>query len=118
MKNSRISQPKPLPVELIDDRLHQVPLPKRGPTKDRLPLQLLSGFVLARIDALEKPKMDEELVDPGGSNPCGCNAVCSCVPVQTCACNQVCTCDTVNSCASYCACIGNCCVGVYYMPCV
>ncbi len=102
----------------IDDRLREVPEPPPRRAAAAAKGQVLGGFVLARIDALEKPKLDEELIDPGTSNPCGCNAVCTCVPVQSCACNEVCTCDTVQSCASYCACIGNCCVNVYWLPCV
>lgn len=115
------NQEKKKPSPSYDDRLSEVAVPGGGGNGSKAATQLAggaSGFVLARIDALEKPTIEEALIEPGGSNPCACNSVCTCVPVDTCACNQVCTCDTVNSCSSYCACIGNCCVGVYYMPCV
>jgi len=102
----------------VDDRLRKVPQQKTPRVRPAgVTETTLSGFVLARLEALEKPKMEEELIEPGGTNPCGCNAVCSCVPVGICACDEVCTCDTVG-CGSYCSCVGNCCVGVYWMPCV
>ena len=59
------------------------------------------AFVLARLQALEKPRLAEELIEPDGGSACGCNSVCACVPVETCACHEVCTCDTVETCASY-----------------
>ena len=76
-----------------------------------------TGFVLARVQATEKPSLEEALIEPDGGNPCACNTVCTCVPVNECGCDQVCTCDTVSGCASYCTCIGNCCVVVWFAPC-
>ena len=118
-KTSNGDTPEALGFGEIDDRLCEVPAPATeegggGGLQDIT----LTGFVLARIDALEKPKMDEELIEPDGGSPCACNAVCPCVPDQACACNEVCTCDSVDQCGSFCSCVGNCCVGVYYMPCV
>ena len=91
-------QPPPAP---LDDRLR--PVPEATPTVGARPGEkiALPAFVLARLDALEKPKLEEALLEPGGGNPCGCNSVCACVPVDTCACDQVCTCDTVSTCQSF-----------------
>jgi len=88
----------------IDDRLQEVHEPDEqidhGPTPATMGLP---AFILARIDALEKPRMEEELVDPegGSGSPCTCNTVCTCVPVLSCACDTVCVCHTVSSCHSY-----------------
>lgn len=100
----------------IDDRLRFVP---ERPAKADAVTQAgsgLSSFVLLRMDALEKPKLEESLVEPdggSGGSTCTCNSVCTCVPVDTCACNQVCTCDTVSDCrVDTCVCVGTCsCVG-------
>ncbi len=103
-----------------DDRLKSIAKDDTVPSGPSRPALArgVTGFVLAKIQALEKPMLEEALIDPDGSNPCSCNAVCSCVPDSQCGCHPVCTCDTVNSCSAYCSCIGNCCVGVYWMPCV
>jgi hypothetical protein len=90
--------PPPVPV---DDSLRPVPLDALVHRLKRGGEIGLPAFVLARLDALEKPKLEEALLEPGGGNPCGCNSVCACVPVETCACNQVCVCDTVSTCQSY-----------------
>ena len=77
---------------------------KSVPEEDTLSLLAKGGasaFVLTKLQALEKPRLEEELIEPDGGSACGCNSVCACVPVDTCACDQVCTCDTVASCHSY-----------------
>jgi hypothetical protein len=82
--------------EIYDDSLEawaQRAQPKQGDTTPK-------SFVLSRLDALEKPPLKEELIEPGaeGADGCTCNAVCACVPVDTCACFSVCQCNSVDSC--------------------
>lgn len=89
----------------IDDRLKPVPEPGSKQDGTLAKGAGLGAFVLLRLDALEKPKLEESLIEPNGGSGCSCNSVCACVPVNTCACNEVCPCDTVTSCASYsCSC--------------
>jgi hypothetical protein len=62
------------------------------------------SFTLIKMKAIQKPALEEELVDPpggGSSPPCSCNAVCACVPVQQCSCDNVCPCNLVESCPGY-----------------
>lgn len=97
------TQPTPETMETkeIDDRLREVPTPERNADTTAQAKAGLVSFVLVRLDALEKPMLEESLAEPNGGSPCACNSVCACVPVDTCACNQVCTCDTVETCHSY-----------------
>jgi hypothetical protein len=101
---SRSAGPPP-----IDDRLKPVPelaIQKAGTLAKGAGL---GAFVLLRLDALEKPKLEESLIEPNGGSACSCHSVCACVPVNTCACNEVCPCNTVSSCASYsCTCDAEC----------
>ncbi len=98
-----MSEPKAQPaVPQVDDRLRKVPeAAGRKVVAGAAGKAGMGAFVLTRIDALEKPRLEEELIEPGGGSPCSCNTVCPCVPDQTCVCNLVCTCDTVESCLSY-----------------
>ncbi len=66
------------------------------------------NFILVKLNALEKPKLEEGLMNPSDTPPCACNTVCPCVPDQQCACNAVCTCDAVQACSAYCTCVGDC----------
>ena len=78
------------------------------------------SFVLRKVDVLEMPPLEEELIEPntGAPGACSCNSVCGCVPVNTCSCDQVCACDTVSSCPSYSSgCGGGGGGGGYYAPC-
>jgi hypothetical protein len=83
-----------------DDRLRPVPAEPPQAAGDAL-APAMPAFILARLAALEKPRLEEALIEPDGGSACTCNAVCTCVPVETCACNEVCTCNTVSSCQSY-----------------
>ena len=86
------------PPPEYDDTLRPVPENNPGPATGTA---AVSAFVLTRLQVLEKPRLEEELIEPDGGSACGCNSVCACVPVETCACNQVCTCDAVDTCHSY-----------------
>ncbi|HPO12528.1 MAG TPA: hypothetical protein PLI09_03715 [Candidatus Hydrogenedentes bacterium] len=105
------------PVPQYNDRLDQARTNLPEPVS---PSVSEEKFVLVRLNALQKPSLMEELIDPSGTDPCGCNAVCGCVPANPCGCDQVCSCDAVNPCsvfgASGCAAYG--CGGhVTYVPC-
>jgi len=80
----------------IDDRPSAV-----SESSDSSSTPVRSTFVMTKIDALEKPRLAEELIEPDGGSACSCNTVCPCVPDEICVCNTVCTCDTVETCASY-----------------
>ncbi len=87
----------PQPFE-ADDRIREVPeIERAGSLLHRGEGATAPAFVLARMQTLEKPTLEEELVEPTSStpDPCSCNAVCPCVPDQVCACNEVCACNTV-----------------------
>lgn len=104
-KSAQIKREKNKTPKVFDDRLSSfdasgVSDSGRAARKD--------SFVLVKVNALEKPKLNEGLMNPGGVNPCACNAVCPCVPDERCACNAVCPCDAVNACSAYCACVGDC----------
>ena len=103
------------PIAEFDDTLQAVP----ETNTDAPGGTVVSAFMLTRLQALEKPRLEEELIEPDGGSSCGCNSVCACVPVETCACNQVCTCDSVESCHSYSSgCYGGGGgYGGYYAPC-
>ncbi len=107
----------------FDDRLKAV---SEVAQRDATGEETEPKFILARLQALEKPKMDEALVQPeGGSADCSCNSVCACVPVKTCACDSVCVCNAVRadeiSCVDGCGhtCSRGCSCNpiVWYMPC-
>lgn len=121
MQNQQ-SQPASEPVQppkaplVFDDSLKAVQEP---PSDTPGTGPVLSGFVITKLQKLEKPRLEEVLVEPDGGSGCVCNSVCACVPVETCACNQVCTCDTVATCQSYSSgCYGGGGgYGGYYLPC-
>lgn len=82
---------KPIPP---DDRIPSNPPQDAPPAPE-------PTFTLVKVKTIQKPPLEEELVEPAGGSGCSCNAVCQCVPVQQCGCDSVCTCDTVQSCLSY-----------------
>jgi hypothetical protein len=84
------------PVFVADDSL-KLATDSESPA----PLDEGGAFTLVRLDAFQKPPMEEALIEPDGTGACSCNTVCACVPVQNCSCNTVCTCDTVASCGAY-----------------
>lgn len=84
------------PVFVADDSL------KLATDSERpAPLDEGGAFTLVRLDAFQKPPLEEALIEPDGTGACSCNTVCACVPVQSCSCNTVCTCDTVASCGAF-----------------
>lgn len=103
------------PTAKYDDTLRPVSEEGAATTVGKV---AMAAFVLVRLQALEKPRLEEALVEPGGgSSGCACNSVCACVPVETCACNSVCSCDTVSSCQSYSSGCNGGCNGGYWDPC-